>query len=101
MGLQLDWIDSATGVTYTNAYATIKSLKTTKQTSSQHTITAIISVYKDATAKTDGKAPVATTLFLTTKTYSATDTGSTYRNIINQIYNDMKDEDPWDDASDV
>ena len=25
----------------------------------------------------------------------------TYRNVINQIYNDMKQEDPWDDATDV
>jgi len=101
MGLQLDWTDSGTGATYTDAYATIKSIKTTKQTGGQHVITAIISIYKDSTAKTNGKAPVATTTFLTTKTYTSTDTASTYRNILNQIYNDMKDEDPWDDATDV
>jgi hypothetical protein len=101
MALELDWTDSSTGVTYNDAYAIIGSITHTKGANNVHSFTAKIKIYKDATAKSNGKAPIASTTFLTTKVYQSSDTGSNYRNIINQIYNDMKQHDPWDDATDV
>ena len=101
MALQLDWTDNATGVTYNDAYAIIGGINHTKTGNGGHAFTARIKIYKDAAAKSSGKAPITTLSFVTVKTYQPTDNGANFRNIINEIYNDMKDEDPWDDAIDV
>lgn len=101
MALQLDWIDNTTGVTYEDAYAIIGKLLHNKLTNNNHQFIAKIKIYKDATAKAAGKGPVAETQFTVTKTINSSDNTANQRNIINQIYNDMKDNDPWDDATDV
>jgi len=101
MALELDWTDDATGVTYNNAYAVIERVSYTKGIGTDYSFVAQIYIYKDATAYNNGKTALATKTLQGTKTFTSTDTGQTYRNIIHQAYNDMKQEDPWDDASDV
>lgn len=99
MALELDWEDSTTGVTYDDAYALISNVRATKGANGSYTFVASINIYKDSTAKSNGKSPIATSSFTTVKSYSNNNT--TYRNIVNEIYNDMKDVSPWDDATDV
>lgn len=101
MALQLDWIDNKTGVTYEDAYAIIGRILYTKLNNNSHQFVAKIKVYKDETAKSNGKSPIAEVQFTVTKTINSGDNTANQRNIINQIYNDMKDEEPWDDATDV
>jgi len=101
MGLELDWTDDTTGVTYDDAYAIIHTLTYTKSVNNTYAINAIVKVYKDSTAYNDGKAPIGSRQYLSSVTIQSTDTAQTYRNAINQVYNDMKQDDPWDDASDV
>tara|TARA_B100000212_G_C27297027_1_gene499768 strand:- start:13 stop:318 length:306 start_codon:yes stop_codon:yes gene_type:complete len=101
MGLELDWTDNATGVTYDDAYAIVKKLTYTKGVNNTYNVVAFINIYKDSTAYNDGKGPIAEQSYQKTLTIQPTDNAQTYRNAINQIYNDMKQDDPWDDAADV
>ena len=101
MALELDWIDNTTGVTYNGAYAMIQRVSHTRLTSNNHQFVIRIQIYKDATARSDGKAPITETMFTVYKTINASDNSADQRNIINQLYNDMKQDDPWDDATDV
>ena len=101
MALELDWTDAATDVTYNNAYAVISHLTYTKGVSNNYGINAEIRVYKDATAFAAGKKSIAKTIFTSSVTIQSSDTAQTYRNVVNQIYNEMKQNDPWDDATDV
>ena len=101
MALQLDWTDAATDVTYDDAYAVINKLTYTKGVSNNYSVLAHIKVYKDATAFAAGKKCVAETQYTGTVTIQSSDTAQSYRNVINQVYNDMKQNDPWDDATDV
>tara|TARA_Y100001963_G_C6480444_1_gene308715 strand:- start:128 stop:433 length:306 start_codon:yes stop_codon:yes gene_type:complete len=101
MALELDWTDSNTGATYTDAYAVISNLTHSKGSNNVHTFVASVKIYKDSAARSTGKAPVAKITYQIQRTYASNDTGATHRNIINEVYNDMKDNDPWDDATDV
>lgn len=101
MALQLDWTDVATDVTYDDAYAVINKLIYTKGVNNSYSVAASVKIYKNATAFSAGKGSVATTTYASTITIQSNDTAQTYRNVINQVYNDMKQNDPWDDATDV
>lgn len=101
MALQLDWTDNSTGVTYSDAYVVVDRVVYTKGANNTYTIFANIHLYKDATAFNAGKAAVVKTSWTSSVTIQSTDNAQTYRNIINQIYNDIKQDDPWDDATDV
>ena len=101
MALEIDWTDGSTGVSYNNAYVVIDRVTYEKGTNNNYTILANIHIYKDATAFNAGKKAVVKTAWTSSVTIQSTDTAQTYRNVINQIYNDMKQEDPWDPASDV
>ena len=101
MALEIDWTDGSTGVSYNNAYVVIDRVTYEKGANNNYTILANIHIYKDATAFNAGKKAVVKTSWTSSVTIQSTDTAQTYRNAINQIYNDMKQEDPWDDASDV
>ena len=101
MALELDWTDNTTGVTYNDAYAIISKLTHLRSTGNVHIFTAYINVYKDSTARADGKSPIKTVQYAYNKTISSTDNANNQPNIIREIYNDMKDNDPWDDATDV
>lgn len=101
MALQLDWTNAATDVTYDDAYAVISRLTYSKGINNAYDVNAEIRVYKDAAAFAAGKRSIASTIYTSSVTIQATDTGQSYRNVINQVYNDMKQNDPWDDATDV
>lgn len=101
MGLELDWTDETTGVTYQDAYVIIDRVVYEKGANNNYSIIANVYIYKDATAYNSGKAAIVKTSWTSSVTIQSTDTAQTYRNVINQVYNDMKQDDPWDDASDV
>ena len=101
MALQLDWTDTGTDVTYDDAYAVIHKLTYSKGVNNNYSVSASIKIYKNATAFSDGKKCVGTTTYASTVSIQSNDTAQTYRNVINQVYNDMKQNDPWDDATDV
>ena len=101
MALEIDWTDAATDVTYNNAYVVLDRVVYEKSTNNNYTIFANIHIYKDATAFNAGKAAIIKTTWTSSVTIQSNDTAQTYRNVINQIYNDMKQDDPWDDATDV
>ena len=101
MALEIDWEDGSTGVTYNDAYVVVDRVVYTKGPNNTYTIHANIHIYKDATAFNAGKTAIAKTAWTSSVTIQSTDTSQTYRNIINQVYNDMKQDDPWDDATDV
>ena len=101
MGLELDWTDDATGVTYDDAYAIIHTLTYKKSVNNTYSINAIIKVYKDSAAYNNGKAAIGSKQYVSSVSIQPNDTAQTYRNAINQVYNDMKADDPWDDATDV
>jgi len=101
MALELDWTDNTTGVTYEDAYAIISKLTHVKSVGNVHIFTAYINIYKDSTAKANGKTPIKSVQYAYNKTITSNDNGSNQPNIICEIYNDMKEEDPWDDATDV
>ena len=101
MALEIDWTDNSTGVTYNNAYVVVDRVVYEKGTGNNYSIVANIHIYKDATAFNAGKAAIVKTSWTSSVTIQSTDTSQTYRNVINQVYNDMKQEDPRDDATDV
>ena len=91
MALQLDWTDETTDVTYQDAYVIIDRVVYTKGVNNNYSIIANVYIYKDATAYNSGKAAVVKTSWTSSVTIQSNDTAQTYRNVINQVYNDMKD----------
>ena len=99
MALQLNWEDEDTGVTYNSAYAIINRLTYEKAEDDDYRVHAVVLIYKDSTAHTEGKSFIARTQFTTTVTIQSSDNGTTYRNPLNQVYEDMKLVAPWDSAT--
>ena len=101
MALQLNWTDNTTGVTYNNAYAVIDKITYEKSSGSNYDILAHVHVYKDSTAYNDGLKSIGKRNYTATVSISSTDTAQNYRNIVRQAYLDMKQNSPWDTATDV
>ena len=58
MGLELDWTDETTGVTYQDAYVIIDRVVYEKGANNNYSIIANVYIYKDATAYNSVKPPL-------------------------------------------